>query len=75
MDKVKFIKSENDDNIINIIYGDKVYGQWDKDANIRYPEDLTLDEELAILIEIGIEIGKQMNSDESDYFEKSYKNK
>ena len=69
MDKVKFIKSENDDNIINIIYGDKVYGQWDKDANIRYPEDLTLDEELAILIEIGIEIGKQINSDESDYFE------
>ena len=50
------------------MYGDKVYGQWDSDANIRYPEDLTLDEELSILIEIGIEIGKQMNSDEIDYF-------
>ena len=66
MDKVKFIKSEKDNNIIDIIYGDKVYGQWDSDANIRYPEDLTLDEELVILIEIGIEIGKQMKSDESD---------
>jgi hypothetical protein len=68
MDKVKFIKSEKDNNIIDIVYGDKVYGQWDSDANIRYPEDLTLDEELSILIEIGIEIGKQMNSDEIDYF-------
>lgn len=66
MDKVKFIKSEKDNNIIDIVYGDKVYGQWDSDANIRYPEDLTLDEELSILIEIGIEIGKQMKSDESD---------
>tara|TARA_Y100000389_G_scaffold127220_1_gene124562 strand:+ start:2683 stop:2895 length:213 start_codon:yes stop_codon:yes gene_type:complete len=66
MDKVKFIKSEKDNNIIDIIYGDKVYGQWDSDANIRYPEDLTLDEELSMLIEIGIEIGKQMKSDEND---------
>ena len=66
MDKVKFIKSEKDNNIIDIIYGDKVYGQWDSDANIRYPEDLTLDEELSMLIEIGIEIGKQMKSHEND---------
>lgn len=66
MDKVKFIKSEKDNNIIDIVYGDKVYGQWDSDANIRYPEDLTLDEELSMLIEIGIEIGKQMKSDEND---------
>ena len=69
MDKVKFIKSQDDNNIINIIYGDKIYGKWDEDANIRYPEDLTLDEELSILIEIGIEIGKQMKSDEGEYFE------
>lgn len=68
MDKVKFIKSNQDDNIINIVYEDKIYGQWDADANIRYPEDLTLDEELSILIEIGIEIGKQMKSDEEDPF-------
>tara|TARA_B100000768_G_C11114095_1_gene304607 strand:+ start:430 stop:642 length:213 start_codon:yes stop_codon:yes gene_type:complete len=66
MDKVKFIKSEKDNNIIDIVYADKVYGQWDSDANIRYPEDLTLDEELSMLIEIGIEIGKQMKSDEND---------
>ena len=69
MDKLKFIKSETDDNIINIVYRGKVYGQWDEDANIRYPEDLTLDEDLSILIKIGIEIGKQMNSDDEDYFE------
>ena len=68
MDKLKFIKSETDDNIINIVYRGKVYGQWDEDANIRYPEDLTLDEDLSILIKIGIEIGKQINSDDEDYF-------
>ena len=32
MDKLKFIKSETDGNIINIVYRGKVYGQWDEDA-------------------------------------------
>lgn len=66
MNKIKFI--ESNDNIINIVYDDKIYGSWDKDANLRYPEDLTLDNELYSLIMIGVEIGKQMIIDEQKSF-------
>jgi hypothetical protein len=65
MDKIKFIES---DDIVNIVYDGKIYGSWDKDANIRYPEDLTLDQELYSLIMIGIEIGKQIIIDEQKSF-------
>jgi hypothetical protein len=68
MEGVEFVKSQDDDNIINIIYDGRVYGNWDHDANIRYPEDLTLDEDLSELISIGIEIGKQMLRNEQNEF-------
>ena len=48
---------------IEIVYNGKVYGEWEKDANIDYPEDLTLSRDLSELIEIGIKIGKQMERD------------
>jgi hypothetical protein len=66
MDKIEFRK--NKDNIVDIIYEGKVYGKWDVDANIRYPEDLTLDGDLMNLINIGVEIGKQMIIDEQKSF-------
>lgn len=68
MDRIEFIKSDENENIINIVYDGKIYGKWDDDANIRYPEDLTLDEDLSELISIGIEIGKQMLLDEQNSF-------
>ena len=48
---------------IEIVYNGKVYGEWEKDANIDYPEDLTLSRDLSELIEIGIKIGKQIERD------------
>ena len=48
---------------IEIVYNGKVYGEWEKDANIDYPEDLTLSRDISELIEIGIKIGKQIERD------------
>jgi hypothetical protein len=47
-----------------ITYNGKVYGEWDNEANIDSPEDLTLERDLSYLLHIGIEIGKQMKLDE-----------
>ena len=48
---------------VEIVYNGKVYGEWDENANVDYPEDLTLRRDLSELIQIGIEIGKQMERD------------
>lgn len=53
----------NDKDQIDIIYNDKVYGTWNNEANVDYPEDLTIGRELNDLIDIGIAIGKQMQLD------------
>ena len=50
----------------NIVYDNKIYGEWNNEANIDYPEDLTLERDLSELIEIGILIGKQMKTDEKE---------
>lgn len=48
----------------NIVYNGTVYGTWDNEKQIDCPEDLTLQRDLLELINIGIEIGKQMRNDE-----------
>ena len=54
---------------IEIVYNGKVYGEWDENANIDYPEDLTLKRDLNELIQIGIKIGKQMERDSNEKIE------
>lgn len=64
--KVEYINKEStrfESNYIQIVYNNKVYGEWDNDANIDYPEDLIIGRDLNYLIDIGIEIGKQMEKD------------
>ncbi|MCP4648775.1 MAG: hypothetical protein GY853_01665 [PVC group bacterium] len=50
--------------IVRISYNGVIYGAWDEDANINYPEDLTLERDLSLLVEIGVLIGRQMERDE-----------
>lgn len=59
--KVEF--KEKDERFIEIIYNGKVYGEWNNDANCDYPEDLIIGRDLDELVEIGIEIGRQMERD------------
>jgi len=63
-------------DFVNIIYKDKVYGEWNNDANCDYPEDLTIERDLPDLIEIGIKIGRQMEIDSrsEDYNERDLTN-
>lgn len=58
--KVEFVKQKEDESVVDIIYNGKVYGDWYEDANVDQPEDLTLERDLSYLIEVGIEIGKDM---------------
>lgn len=46
-----------------IVYNGVIFGTWDDNANVDYPEDLTLERDLKQLIDIGIEIGKQIEKD------------
>ena len=65
--KYEFILNEKT-NIIDIVYNNKVYGQWDKEANLMYPEDLTLEGDLTHLIEMGIQMGIQIEKNRKDEF-------
>ena len=66
MVKINYIfkPQEKNKNYIDIIYNGKVYGSWNNEANIDYHEDLTLERDLSELIDIGIEIGRQIQKDE-----------
>jgi len=57
----KITKSEQ--RYIQIVYNGKVFGEWNNEANCDYPEDLIIGRDLNELIDIGIEIGKQMERD------------
>ena len=48
---------------VEIVYNGKVYGQWNQEANQDYPEDLIFGRDLNELVDIGIEIGKQIQKD------------
>ena len=64
--KVEFIAKEQtrtEQRYIQIIYNGKVYGEWNNEANCDYPEDLIIGRDLNELVEIGIEIGRQMERD------------
>jgi hypothetical protein len=49
--------------VMEIVYNGKVYGEWDEESNVNFPEDLTLSRDLSYLVSVGIEIGKQMQKD------------
>ena len=55
--------SKIDYDIHEIYYNDSLYGEWLISSNVDFPEDLTLERDLSYLIDIGIEIGKQMQKD------------
>ena len=64
--KVEYIDKEStrtEPRYIQIVYNGKIYGEWNNDANIDYPEDLIIGRDLNELVDIGIEIGKQMERD------------
>jgi len=46
--------------MVAIKYNGEVIGEWPNHSNIDFPEDLTLDRDLSELVEIGIQIGKQI---------------
>jgi hypothetical protein len=66
--KYELIENEKND-IIDIVYNSRVYGKWDKEANLMYPEDLTLDGDLIHLLEMGIQMGIQIEKDRKDEFQ------
>lgn len=49
--------------LVQIIYKDKIYGEWNNEANIDYAEDLIIGRDLNELIDIGIKIGRQIEKD------------
>lgn len=57
--KYQIINKEDDEDIVEIVYNGKVYGEWYKYANVDSPEDLTLNRDLTYLINVGIDIGRQ----------------
>ena len=64
--KVEFIAkkiTKSEQPYIQIVYNGKVFGEWNNEANCDYPEDLIIGRDLNELIDIGIEIGKQMERD------------
>jgi len=64
--KVEFIAkkiTKSEQRYIQIVYNGKVFGEWNNEANCDYPEDLIIGRDLNELIDIGIEIGKQMERD------------
>ena len=58
MEDVKYNIDSN--NQVYIIYDRKIYGIWNNEANIDYPENLIIGRDLNELIDIGIQIGIQM---------------
>lgn len=54
------LSPHNSAPVIEIIFDGKVYGEWNEEANVDYPEDLTLSRDLKYLINVGVEIGKAM---------------
>lgn len=54
--------------IIDIVVNNTIYGSWDKEANLMYPEDLTLEKDLSLLIEIGIQIGIDIEKKRKEEF-------
>ena len=69
MIQYKFVT--NDQGLTEIHYNGKSYGDWNDVANIDYPEDLTLARDLKDLIDIGIEIGMQIEKDKGDALNKN----
>lgn len=64
--KVEFIEKEStrtEPRYIQIVYNGKVYVEWNNEANCDYPEDLIIGRDLNELVEIGIEIGRQIERD------------
>lgn len=56
-------ENEFEEDMVDITYNGKKYGDWCQSANSNYPEDLIFGRDLNELIDIGIEIGKQMEKD------------
>jgi len=60
---MKYEININDKNEVAINYNGKCYGVWNNEANIDCPEDLTFGRDLNDILEIGIDIGRQMERD------------
>lgn len=59
-EKYSWKENEDDKDMIDFYYDGKKYGDWYKYANSDYPEDLTIERDLSLLIDIGVKIGKAM---------------
>ena len=65
-------ETKSEPRYVQIVYNGKVYGEWNQEANSDFPEDLIFGMDLDQLVEIGVEIGKQI---ERDGIEKSLNEK
>lgn len=66
MEKLFYYEPSNNDMLPhekNIVHNGICFGTWDNEANINYPEDLTLERDLSYLIKIGIRIGLAIASE------------